>query len=100
MTLRACSNRDRIWQRAGLRRQPVCFWNGSATPQPSNNLPAKQLTVESGQWTVSFGMTVLRSDEIKQAARELGFEKVGIVPATALTEEGARLRQWLERHFH
>ena len=40
-------------------------------------------------------MTVLRSDEIKQAARELGFEKVGIVPATALTEEGARLRQWL-----
>lgn len=31
---------------------------------------------------------------------ELGFNKVGIVPATALTEEGARLQQWLARGFH
>ncbi len=45
-------------------------------------------------------MTVPRSDEIKQAARELGFEKTGIVPAAALTDEGARLQEWLERHFH
>jgi len=45
-------------------------------------------------------MVRLRSAEIKQAARELGFHKVGIVPATALTEEGARLREWLARNFH
>jgi len=45
-------------------------------------------------------MTLLRSDEIKQTARELGFEKVGIVPAGALTEEGERLREWLAHHFH
>ncbi len=43
---------------------------------------------------------MLQSGEIKQVARELGFNKVGIVPATALTEEGQRLRQWLARNFH
>jgi epoxyqueuosine reductase len=45
-------------------------------------------------------MAHLQSNEIKRQVSVLGFEKVGIVPATALTEEGARLREWLERNFH
>lgn len=57
-------------------------------------------------------VTVVRSDEsynahppvsselIKEQAKRLGFEKVGIVPAAALVEEGSRLRQWLARHYH
>lgn len=40
------------------------------------------------------------SSEIKTEARRLGFNKVGIVPATSLMEEGARLREWLGRGFH
>jgi len=42
----------------------------------------------------------LQSEAIKDQARALGFDKVGIVPAAALTEEGERLRQWLAREFH
>jgi epoxyqueuosine reductase len=42
----------------------------------------------------------LRSDHIKQQARALGFDKIGVAPATALTEEGARLGEWLARGFH
>ena len=42
----------------------------------------------------------LQSDEIKAQARALGFEKVGIVPAVALTAEGDSLREWLARNFH
>ncbi|MDX2033624.1 MAG: tRNA epoxyqueuosine(34) reductase QueG [Blastocatellia bacterium] len=45
-------------------------------------------------------MRALQSEEIKQKARELGFHKVGIVPAEALTEAGARLREWIDRGFH
>jgi epoxyqueuosine reductase len=41
-----------------------------------------------------------RSEVIKQKAREIGFQKVGIVPAAALTEEGEQLREWLARGFH
>jgi epoxyqueuosine reductase len=37
---------------------------------------------------------------IKQQTRELGFQKVGIVRADALTEESERLQQWLVRGFH
>src|ERR1041384_8728638 len=37
---------------------------------------------------------------IKDLARELGFNQIGIVRAEALTEEGLRLQQWLERGFH
>ena len=40
------------------------------------------------------------SELIKQAARELGFEKVGIVPAVPLLEEGRRLQQWIESNYH
>ncbi|HKQ76055.1 MAG TPA: tRNA epoxyqueuosine(34) reductase QueG [Blastocatellia bacterium] len=40
------------------------------------------------------------AEEIKLKARQLGFDKVGIVPADALTEEGAQLREWLARGFH
>ncbi|MCI0392277.1 MAG: tRNA epoxyqueuosine(34) reductase QueG [Acidobacteria bacterium] len=42
----------------------------------------------------------LNSEEIKNQARVLGFDKVGIVPATALTEEGQSLLEWLARGFH
>ncbi|MBL8202833.1 MAG: tRNA epoxyqueuosine(34) reductase QueG [Blastocatellia bacterium] len=45
-------------------------------------------------------MNLLRSEDIKQKARDLGFPKIGIVPATALTEEGARLQEWLAQNFH
>jgi epoxyqueuosine reductase len=45
-------------------------------------------------------MPQIGSEEIKLEARALGFDPVGIVPATALTDEGARLRAWLGRNFH
>lgn len=45
-------------------------------------------------------MVKLLTEDIKRKALELGFNKVGIVPAEALTEEGARLREWLARGFH
>jgi len=45
-------------------------------------------------------MTKSFTEEIKHKARQLGFDKVGIAPAGALTEEGAQLREWLERGFH
>jgi epoxyqueuosine reductase len=37
---------------------------------------------------------------IKAKAAELGFAGVGISRADALTEEGARLREWLDRRYH
>lgn len=40
------------------------------------------------------------SNEIKERAHALGFDKVGIVRATTLDEEGAYLRAWIERGFH
>ncbi|MGH9800768.1 MAG: epoxyqueuosine reductase, partial [Blastocatellia bacterium] len=40
------------------------------------------------------------AENIKHQARALGFDKVGIVPAEALTEAGARLREWLANGFH
>lgn len=40
------------------------------------------------------------SDQIKEQARRLGFEKVGVVAAEALTAEGKDLREWLSRGFH
>jgi epoxyqueuosine reductase len=45
-------------------------------------------------------MKELSSREIKQVAISLGFQKVGIVAATSLSEEGARLNEWLGRHFN
>lgn len=45
-------------------------------------------------------MVKLTAKDIKQKALELGFSKAGIVPAEALTEEGARLREWVARNFH
>jgi epoxyqueuosine reductase len=38
--------------------------------------------------------------DIKEQARAAGFDKVGIVPAAALTSESARLREWLARGYH
>jgi len=40
------------------------------------------------------------ADEIKSHSLELGFNKVGIVSAAALTAEGDDLREWLARGFH
>ncbi|HEV2802552.1 MAG TPA: tRNA epoxyqueuosine(34) reductase QueG [Pyrinomonadaceae bacterium] len=37
---------------------------------------------------------------VKERARQLGFQKVGIVRAEALTDEGARLEEWLRRGYH
>lgn len=45
-------------------------------------------------------MPQLHAEQIKQKARSLGFQKIGIVPATALTEEGERLHAWLAQNFH
>jgi epoxyqueuosine reductase len=42
----------------------------------------------------------LSAATIKDQARALGFDKAGVVPATVLTEEGAKLREWLARGFH
>src|SRR5215212_9913178 len=38
--------------------------------------------------------------EVKRRARALGFEKVGVVRAEPLTEERARLEEWLARGHH
>src|SRR5688500_8467840 len=38
--------------------------------------------------------------EVRRRAAELGFQKVGVVRAEALTEEAARLEEWLARGFH
>jgi len=39
------------------------------------------------------------SKQIKEKAEEIGFDKVGIVAATALDDEAARLKLWLEAGF-
>jgi epoxyqueuosine reductase len=40
------------------------------------------------------------SDAIKHAARDIGFDAVGIVAAAPLDAEGERLRGWLGRGYH
>jgi epoxyqueuosine reductase len=40
------------------------------------------------------------SAHIRDQARNLGFSKVGIARSDVLTEEGARLNEWLGRSFH
>ncbi|MGH9833154.1 MAG: tRNA epoxyqueuosine(34) reductase QueG [Blastocatellia bacterium] len=42
----------------------------------------------------------LSSATIKDQARALGFDKVGVVAAAALSEEGVKLLEWLARGFH
>ncbi len=42
----------------------------------------------------------LLTEALKKRAAELGFQKVGVVRAEALREEGARLGEWLRRGFH
>ncbi|HEX9917742.1 MAG TPA: hypothetical protein VGA87_01175, partial [Pyrinomonadaceae bacterium] len=37
---------------------------------------------------------------IRERALELGFHKVGIVPAAPLSDERARLEEWLRRGYH
>ena len=40
------------------------------------------------------------TSQIKSKTLEIGFEKVGILPAEPLREEGAFLKGWLDRDFH
>jgi len=40
------------------------------------------------------------TEKIKQKALKIGFHKIGIVCAEPLTEEGERLKRWLEKDFH
>ncbi|HSS19808.1 MAG TPA: tRNA epoxyqueuosine(34) reductase QueG [Pyrinomonadaceae bacterium] len=40
------------------------------------------------------------SQRIKEQAKHLGFEKVGIVPAASLSRERSQLLAWLERGYH
>lgn len=40
------------------------------------------------------------AESIKHYARELGFDKTGIVRATALDREASQLSEWLARDFH
>ena len=40
------------------------------------------------------------ASEVKRRALELGFHKVGVVRAEPLTEERARLEEWLARGYH
>lgn len=40
------------------------------------------------------------AEQIKERSRSIGFDKVGIVAANALTGEGERLREWLGRGFN
>lgn len=40
------------------------------------------------------------TEQIKRRAGELGFDKIGIVRADALTAEAARFGEWLEKGFH
>ena len=45
-------------------------------------------------------MSNITARAIKEQARALGFDKVGIVAATALNPEGAHLQQWLANNLH
>jgi epoxyqueuosine reductase len=45
-------------------------------------------------------LMAVTSASIKQKALELGFAKVGIVPATPLVDERERLKEWLARGYH
>lgn len=45
-------------------------------------------------------MKELQAAEIKRQAQALGFNKIGIVSATALTNEGLQLQAWLNENFH
>jgi epoxyqueuosine reductase len=40
------------------------------------------------------------SSLIREQAREMGFDKVGIVPADSLEDEGERFMEWLVRGYH
>src|SRR2546423_14334339 len=41
-----------------------------------------------------------RTEAIKQKARELGFDKVGVVAAEILAEEAEYFSEWLRRGYH
>lgn len=53
---------------------------------------SRQVLGSKGSWTTTA--------QIKRHAHELGFNKVGIVPAEKLSPEESRLQEWLDRGFH
>jgi epoxyqueuosine reductase len=58
---------------------------------------AGALAVEAVQEELSFARLTA---EVERRALELGFDKVGVVRAEPLTEERARLEEWLARGHH
>lgn len=40
------------------------------------------------------------TDAIRREAKRIGFDKIGITPATVLEDDGNRLEEWLRRGFH
>jgi epoxyqueuosine reductase len=56
--------------------------------------------LETPESTVPTATRVEQSARIKARALALGFHKVGIVPADALSAERGRLEEWLARGFH
>ncbi len=57
------------------------------------------ITLEQAHARIIFSPSELTA-ELKRRACELGFEKVGVVRAEELTEERARLEEWLRRGHH
>lgn len=56
-------------------------------------------------WRYSFESWIIEcvdlfTDKLKRKALEIGFDKIGIVRAEALTNEGIELGHWLRKSFH
>lgn len=58
------------------------------------------LSGSSLQSTEASPQDISFTDTIKQYARELGFDKLGIVRAEALDHEASQLNEWLARGYH
>jgi epoxyqueuosine reductase len=56
--------------------------------------------LERGTSAMTFVEPHIRAAQIESRARDLGFEKIGIVAAQALSQENAQLQQWLARGHH
>src|ERR1043166_480406 len=75
---------------AAARKPSKCFDILSGRMRPTNEMRSAR---ESGR-------IAERSAAIRKRARDLGFQKVGIVSADALLEERDRLEAWLRRGHH
>ncbi|HXI24081.1 MAG TPA: QueG-associated DUF1730 domain-containing protein, partial [Pyrinomonadaceae bacterium] len=65
---------------------PILNWSMIESSEKREFMPGSERTLVSAL--------------IKDLARELGFQKIGIARAEQLTEEGLRLQEWLARGFH